>query len=98
MKMAVGVNFEEFLSSFSAEYSKLAQNLVEIDGEYLSSSQFFTSLGNSNDEIFFITNKSGVAAPELKVAQSLRLFKATFQIKKRSTLMLHPLSQSLNSI
>ena len=67
MKLAVGVEFEKSLLAFANKYSKLSDKFVEVKGENLASSQFFTSLGNSENEVFFITNESGVRAPELVV-------------------------------
>ncbi len=78
MKDAVGVNFETSLADFSKEYAKMAEHMVLASGEPIASSQFFYSLGNSEDELFFITNESGVEAPELVVVN-----KATFDINKK---------------
>ncbi|MEA1982575.1 MAG: hypothetical protein U9N39_03430, partial [Campylobacterota bacterium] len=64
---AVGIDFEDSLESFADEYKALAKEFVRAEGELVASSQFFYSLGNSDDEIFFITNESGVRAPELVV-------------------------------
>ena len=67
MQDALGLNFEKSLNEFAKKYSLMAQELVEVEGERIASSQFFSSLSNSEDEIFFITNESGVRAPELIV-------------------------------
>jgi hypothetical protein len=79
MKNAVGVDFETSLADFSKEYTKMAEHMVLASGEPIAASQFFYSLGNSEDELFFITNESGVAAPELVV-----LNKTTLNISKKS--------------
>ena len=67
MQDAVGKNFERTLNAFADEQKELAKSLVVAKGERLTSSQFFSSLGNSNDEVFFITNETGVRNPELVV-------------------------------
>ncbi|SFV66406.1 hypothetical protein MNB_SM-4-1336 [hydrothermal vent metagenome] len=64
---AVGKNFETTLKEFESEQKKLAEDVVEAKGKVLAHSQFFSSLGNSEEEIFFITNESGVERPELVV-------------------------------
>jgi hypothetical protein len=78
MKDAVGVDFETSLADFSSEYAKMAEHMVLASGEPIASSQFFYSLGNSEEELFFITNESGVETPELIV-----LNKRTLNINKR---------------
>ena len=65
MKDAIGVDFEDALEEFANEYKKLGEKFVSAGGETLATSQFFSSLGNNKNEIFFITNSSGVRAPEL---------------------------------
>ena len=67
MQNAVGVDFETSVKNFANEYKELGKNFVQAEGEHLSSSQFLSSLSSSQDEIFFITNESGVRAPELNV-------------------------------
>jgi len=67
MQDAVGKNFEKTLYDFANEQKNLAKNFTLAKGKHLLSSQFFSSLGNSNDEIFFITNETGVRTPELIV-------------------------------
>jgi len=67
MSEAVGVDFENTLDTFAKEQKEFAQNLTLAEGEHIASSQFFSSLGNSQDEIFFLTNESGVRASELLV-------------------------------
>ena len=65
MKLATGVDFESSLNEFAKEYAQMP--LVEAKGKHIASSQFFYSLGSDRDEIFFITNESGVREPELVV-------------------------------
>ena len=67
MQDTVGMNFEDSLDEFAMLYAKKAQKLAMAEGKLIASSQFFSSLGNSEDEIFFITNESGRRAPELVV-------------------------------
>ncbi len=67
MKVAVGKDFERTLNEFSDEYKALAKEFVKVEGQRVASSQFFSSLGNSDDAIFFLTNESGVRSPELVV-------------------------------
>ena len=76
MKMATGVEFEQSLENFSSKYASMP--LVEAKGKNIATSQFFYSLGNSADEIFFITNESGVDKPELVVID-----KKTSSVKKQ---------------
>jgi len=75
MKQATGIDFEESLIDFSKEYASMP--LAEVKGKKIASSQFFYSLGNDLDEIFFITNEKGVNKPELVVVD-----KKTSNIKK----------------
>ncbi|MBU1659369.1 hypothetical protein KKG72_10000 [bacterium] len=77
MKSAVGIDFETSLEQFSNEYAKMAEGMVLAEGEKIASSQFFYSLGNNKDEIFFIVHKDGVTKPELLIID-----KATFGQKK----------------
>ena len=65
LKKALGRNFEEELELFSNEYKNLSKNFVEAQGERIASSQFFSSLSNSGDEVLFLTNESGTQKPEL---------------------------------
>jgi len=67
MQDAVGKNFERTLNDFADEQKVLAKSFVTAEGKHLASSQFFSSLGNSDDEVFFITNETGVRNPELIV-------------------------------
>jgi len=67
MRRTTGVTFEASLNEFAKEYAALGEKIVLAKGEPIASSQFFSSLGNDRDEIFFITNESGVRAPELVV-------------------------------
>jgi len=83
MQDAVGKNFEKTLKDFADEQKELSKKFVSAKGKHVASSQFFSSLGNSNDEIFCIINETGVREPEL-----LRLNKATKKLtKKRSSWM-----------
>ncbi|MEA2099959.1 MAG: hypothetical protein U9P72_07505 [Campylobacterota bacterium] len=75
MLQAIGVDFEQSLESFADEYKNIP--LVQAGGEHILSSQFFYSLNNDMDHIFFITNGSGRDKPELVVID-----KKTFNIKK----------------
>ena len=77
MEESVGVDFEDSLNDFAKEYTTLAENFVEVEGKSLASSQFFSPLSSSGDEIFFITNESGVESPELIVVN-----KKSLEIKK----------------
>ena len=65
MKDAIGINFTQSLNSFANYYKKLGTHFVKAQGKYLLSSQFFHSLSNSEDEIFFMVNEDGVSAPQL---------------------------------
>ena len=67
MQKAVGVDFETSLEDFADEYAKLGENFVQAEGKHLFSSQFFSALSSSQEEIFFITNESGVRAPQLNI-------------------------------
>ena len=77
MKIAVGLDFEESIAEFADEYASLSQDVVLAKGEHIASSQFFSSLGNDEDEIFFLTNEGGYSSPELTVIN-----KASQSIKK----------------
>ncbi len=67
MQAAVGVDFEASLDEFSKDYAKMADSMVLAKGENIASSQYFYSLSNNKDEIFFIANESGVSEPELVI-------------------------------
>mgnify|MGYP006995562285 CR=1 FL=1 len=73
MQESIGVNFTKSLNDFSKRYASLAKNFIQADGAKLASSQFFTSLSNSENEIFFTTNESGVGKPELVVFDKKKL-------------------------
>lgn len=75
MKRAVGVDFETSLDEYSKKYASMP--LVEAEGERVASSQFFYPLNSDKDEIFFMTNESGVRAAEL-----LRVDKKSLHVKK----------------
>ena len=77
MEAAVGKDFEDTLEDYSNTYKKLAENFVKLEGEKIASSQFFSSLNNSNEEIFFLTNETGVRVPELVIFD-----KQTQEVKK----------------
>lgn len=78
MLYAIGMDFEDSLDEFARVYADKAKDLVLASGEHLASSQFFNSLSNDDKEIFFLTNESGVRAPELNVID-----KTTFKISKK---------------
>jgi len=65
MTDAIGINFENSLDNFAKEYASKAKHLSLVDGKFIATSQFFNSLSSNKDEIFFLTNESGVRAPEL---------------------------------
>jgi len=67
MKDAIGINFTQSLNDFTNYYKKLGTYFVKAQGKHLLSSQFFNSLSNSEDEIFFMINENGVSAPQLIV-------------------------------
>lgn len=67
MKRAVGVSFEESLENFAYKYKKMADKFIQVKGEIVASSQFYTQLSSNEDEIFFITNETGYREPELIV-------------------------------
>ena len=56
----------------------MSKSLVVAEGEEIASSQFFYQLNSDEEEIFFLTNKSGVRAPEL-----VRVNKKDFDITKK---------------
>lgn len=72
MYSAVGVDFEASLNEFSQYYAKMADSMVLAEGENIASSQYFYSLSNDRDEIFFIINESAVSVPELVVVDKKR--------------------------
>lgn len=65
MRKATGVNFEQSIASFAKKYKELSKSLVMAKGEQIASSQFFYQLNSDENKIFFLTNESGVRAPEL---------------------------------
>ncbi len=75
MREATGVNFENSLEEFAKEYADMP--LVKATGVPLASSQFFYSLNSNQDEIYFITNESGVREAEL-----ISVDKKTQKVKK----------------
>ena len=64
-EQAVGVDFSTSVDNFADKYAKLAENFVIADGEHIVSSQDYYQMSSDKDEIFFITNETGVRAPEL---------------------------------
>jgi hypothetical protein len=75
---SAGINFEKSLNDFSIKYAKIAQNVVLARGEKIASSQYFYPLNSDKDEIFFITQKTGLRAPTLII-----LNKKDLKIKKQ---------------
>jgi len=69
MEKALGVSFEEAVDNFASEYKKMGEKFVYAKGEKLASSKIFYQLNSDLDEIFFLTNASGMAAPELVVLE-----------------------------
>jgi hypothetical protein len=67
MYNSTGINFENSLAEFTHLYAKMAENVVLAKGKKIASSQCFYPLNSNKDEIFFITNISGVSSPELIV-------------------------------
>ncbi|QSZ41654.1 hypothetical protein GJV85_05885 [Sulfurimonas aquatica] len=78
MRDAIGVSFTQALSDFESAYASAADYMQLANGKKIASSQFFSSLGNDSEEIFFITNESGYRAPELVVVD-----KKEQSVKKR---------------
>lgn len=67
MRQTIGVDFEASLKEFAKEYKALGDSFVRAEGKKIASSKFFYQLGSDADEIFFLTNESGVREPELVV-------------------------------
>ena len=67
MEDTVGRDFETTMKDYSDYYAKLAENLVEADGEKIASTQFYSPLNGNADEIFFVTNETGYRMPQLVV-------------------------------
>ena len=61
----VGVDFEDSLEEFAEHYKGLSKEFIQVEGKTIAKSQFFSSLSSSENEIFFITNESGVDTPKL---------------------------------
>ncbi len=78
MHSAIGVDFEASLNEFSQYYAKMADSMVLAKGENIASSQYFYSLSNDEDEIFYIINESAVSVPELLIIDKKR-----FDISKK---------------
>ncbi|MDF1883616.1 hypothetical protein JHD49_06665 [Sulfurimonas sp. SAG-AH-194-C21] len=79
MKKTVGETFEKTLNDFAKIQKVLAQDFVQAQGEPIAVSQFFSSLGNSQDEVFFVINEDGRSFPDLVV-----LNKTTKSVTKNS--------------
>jgi hypothetical protein len=65
MRESVGKDFETTLVEFSNKYKKLAKSFVKVEGKKIASSQFNYGLNSDKESIYFLTNESGVRAPEL---------------------------------
>lgn len=65
MQVVTGNNFENSLKEFAKEYAK--KKLHVASGEKLFSSQFYYQLNSDKDEIYFITNETGLRAPRLNI-------------------------------
>jgi hypothetical protein len=71
MEASIGIDFEDSLGEFEKEYADIAKSVVLADGERIASSQYFYSLSSNEDEIFFITDESGVDEPELIIVDKI---------------------------
>lgn len=60
-----GENFDGLLQQWSDRLATEAEGLVEATGEPIASSQYFTPLNRNDNEVFFLTQETGVRAPEL---------------------------------
>ena len=65
MRRSTGVTFETSLNDFAKEYAKEANNLIEVEGKRVASSQFYYELNSDENSIFFLTNESGRSEPTL---------------------------------
>lgn len=76
MERALGVDFEEALKDFEKEYKEKGEKFIAVGGEKIAASKIFYQLNGDTNEIYFLTNESGVRAPELvtvdKKAQSVQ--------------------------
>jgi len=65
MKRAVGIDFEESVEEFSKSYKQLAKDFVILQGEEVTTSQFFAPLNRDKKEVFCLINEDGVSEGEL---------------------------------
>ena len=64
---AIGVRFDDAFDDWRKEMEAQAKALVDVGGESLVSSQFFSPMNADDDEIYFIINETGRSFPELVV-------------------------------
>lgn len=65
MWRTVGRDFEGTLKDFVKYSKKEAQAVVEVQGDPLVRSKYFSPLNGDKEELFFLVNPEGVRAPEL---------------------------------
>lgn len=65
MRDAIGISFEASLNAFADEYKQLGEYFISQEGEEVLRSQFFYPLNSDAEEIFFLTNETGLRSPEL---------------------------------
>jgi hypothetical protein len=66
-KRAIGVNFDTTFDNWRRQMETDAASLVDVTGDAIATSQFFSALNDNADEIYFIVNESGRSFPELVV-------------------------------
>lgn len=60
-----GENFDSLLQQWTQQLATEASELVEATGELIATSQYYRPLNRNDSEVFFLTNETGVRAPEL---------------------------------
>ena len=64
-KRAIGVNFNTTFADWRRQMQTEAEKLVDVTGDEITSSQFFSSLSDDDDEIYFTINETGRSFPQL---------------------------------
>jgi hypothetical protein len=76
MKSVTGVSFEDSLKEFAEDYA--SKKLLKAEGKRFLSSQYYYDMNSDKDEIYFISNQTGIDEPQLNIIN-----KETLEIKKQ---------------
>ncbi len=64
---SIGIDFETAFDEWRKVMEEEASEMIDVEGEVLASSQFYSPINGDADEVYFIINASGRETPELVV-------------------------------